>query len=64
MIHTTHKPKAYMNDVYKPLVFCSLCGREEDEGLDQPCTEKIYCEKVDSVHSKPLTGFVSGLPNS
>jgi len=62
MAHSTHKLKAYISD-YKRLVFCELCGREEDEGLDDPCSKKFYVERVDHIHSQRYVGFVSGLPD-
>lgn len=61
MPHHTHKLKAYTIYYYKPLVFCALCGREEDEGLEQPCSEKFYVTKVDTKPSEVNTKFVSGL---
>lgn len=38
-----------MGDVHKPTVFCDKCGKEEIDGLEQPCTEKFYAERVDTV---------------
>lgn len=63
MTHPTHKLKAYTADVHKPLVFCQLCGKEESEGLELVCTEQFYQKDVDTIHSKPYNGFVSGLPD-
>lgn len=64
MAHHSHNLKAYTGDHHKPLVFCSLCGKEESEGLDGPCSETFYEKSVDTIHSKPHSGFVSGLPDS
>lgn len=64
MPHNSHRLKAYIADFRKPHVFCELCGKEESEGLDQPCTKKFYDDSVDTIHSKPYKGFVSGLPDS
>jgi hypothetical protein len=30
------------------MVFCTKCGKEEDEGLNEPCTNKFYAKGVDS----------------
>ncbi len=64
MPHHTHKLKAYIADHFKPHVFCELCGKEESEGLEKACTKKFYVESVDTIHSKPYSEFVSGLPDS
>lgn len=61
MPHSSHKLKCYTADPKKPLVFCCLCGKEEDEGLDKPCAETFYESNkitVDTVVPK----FYSGLP--
>ena len=47
MIHPTHNLKAYTGDFNKKLVFCVNCGKEEDEGLEEPCTNKFYVKAVD-----------------
>lgn len=49
MIHSTHKLKAYMGDVNKPCVFCQKCGKEENEGLEEPCTGKFIERTVDKL---------------
>lgn len=48
MNHPTHVLKAYTGDVNRRMTFCVKCGKEEDEGLDQPCTEKFYVKSVDT----------------
>jgi hypothetical protein len=58
MPHPSHKLKAYTADVHNPLVFCSLCGKDEKEGLDYQCAETFYHKVVDN---GPLK-FQSGLP--
>ena len=40
MNHPTHKLKAYTGEPHKPLVFCEHCGKEEGEGLSEPCDKK------------------------
>jgi hypothetical protein len=63
MNHPSHKLKAYTADQFKPLVFCELCGKEETEGLSEPCTKKFYTEKVvDTITQAKYPKFVSGLP--
>lgn len=62
MTHFTHKLKAYTADPRKPLVFCCLCGKEEDEGLSEPCAETFYQMPVDIEAPKVDKKFVSGLP--
>lgn len=47
MAHPSHELKAYTADVQKRLVFCVKCGKEEDEGLNEPCSGKIYVAPVD-----------------
>ncbi len=47
MIHSTHKLKAYCGDVNRKSLFCEKCGKEEDEGLNDPCTGQFYCKPVD-----------------
>lgn len=60
MPHYTHKLKAYTADYKKPLVFCTECGKEEDEAeINQPCCKTFYVDtKIKVQHTK----FVSGLP--
>lgn len=58
MAHSTHRLKAYTADPRKPLVFCFLCGKEEDEGLNDPCAETFYQKEIDT----PKREFYSGLP--
>jgi hypothetical protein len=58
MAHSTHRLKAYMGDYKRPLVFCSLCGKEEDEGLNDSCALTFYQKTVDT----PKREFYSGLP--
>lgn len=62
MTHLTHKLKAYMADVNKPLVFCELCGKDESEDLSNPCAETFYQKPVDIIVPKVDKEFVSGLP--
>lgn len=64
MAHPSHKFKAYCGDAHKPLVFCSECGKEENETeINQPCVNAFYVEKlVDTKVERPHTKFVSGLP--
>lgn len=60
MPHPSHKFKAYCGDAHKPLVFCSECGKEENETeINQPCVNAFY---VDTKLSLAHTKFVSGLP--
>ena len=47
MIHPTHRLKAYMGDFQKKLIFCDKCGKEEDEGLEEPCANKFLVREVD-----------------
>ena len=61
MPHSTHALKAYCADAHKPLVFCELCGKEEDEGLNEPCAKTFYVENVDTKPNKTYPKFVSGL---
>lgn len=58
MIHKTHRLKAYTADPNKPLVFCSKCGKEEDEGLEELCSEKFFAKQVDTENKV----FHSALP--
>ena len=47
----------------RPLVFCELCGKEEDEAeINQPCCKTFYEKKVDTKIAPVHTKFVSGLP--
>ena len=48
MIHSTHKLKAWVGDYKKPVVFCSVCGKEEnEEAIKEPCPGKFYSDAVD-----------------
>ena len=47
MNHPSHQLKAYTGHYNKPCVFCAKCGKEEDEGLEEPCSNKFYAMKVD-----------------
>ena len=58
MDHPTHRLSAYC-DNRRRVVFCSLCGKEEDEGLEKPCAKTFYVDKIDAT---PYPEFVSGLP--
>jgi len=60
MPHPSHKLKCYTADPRKPLVFCTLCGKEEDEGLNNECTKTFY---VDTKQEAAYPKFVSGLPD-
>lgn len=48
MIHPTHSLKGYTADAHKRLTFCEKCGKEEDEGLNEPCIGNFYCKPVDT----------------
>lgn len=63
MPHFSHKLKAYTADPRKPLVFCVLCGKEEDEGLNEQCAETFYHIEVDTKKDTLYPQFVSGLPD-
>ena len=63
MAHLSHKLKAYTGDYRKPLVFCSECGKEEDEGLNDACTKTFYVKKIDIEGQTIYPPFVSGLPD-
>jgi len=64
MPHHTHKLKAYVADYRKRLIFCELCGKENDEpGLDNPCPKTFYHKEVDTRIERVHTKFVSGLPD-
>lgn len=47
MSHPSHKLKAYTAEVHKRLIFCELCGKDEEEGLEEPCANKFYAKGVD-----------------
>ena len=49
MAHYTHLLKSYAGDPGKRLVFCSKCGKEEDEGLNDPCEETFIKNAVKQV---------------
>lgn len=61
MPHPTHKLSAYCGDPHRKTVFCTECGQEESEGLEEPCTNKFYQKVVDTPKPKPYRPFVSGL---
>ena len=64
MPHPSHKLKAYTADYKKPLVFCSECGKEEDEAeINWPCNKTFYIKKVDIIITPAYRKFVSGLPD-
>jgi hypothetical protein len=62
MPHPTHRLKAYTADANRPHVFCFLCGKEEDEGLDNPCLQTFYQKDVDTTIQAKYPKFVTGLP--
>lgn len=49
MPHSSHRLKAYMADPHKPHTFCESCGREEDEGLNEPCPETFFIAEMKSI---------------
>lgn len=53
MAHLTHRLKCYTGDHNKKLVFCEMCGQEEDEaGIHEPCTEKFFKHEVQTIVDK------------
>ena len=64
MPHFSHSLKAYMGEPNKPLVFCAMCGKEENEvEINQPCAETFYVRTVDLKTEKVHPKFISGLPD-
>lgn len=53
MTHATHKLKAYTGEYNKPCVFCEKCGKEQDEGLNEPCTNEYYNQKIVDKDKEP-----------
>lgn len=52
MPRPSHTLKAYTGEWRKPLVFCESCGREEDEGLNEPCPETFFIVEMKSIVDK------------
>ena len=64
MAHASHVLKAYCANPHQPLVFCSECGKEEDEAeINWPCNKTFYIKKVDIIITPAYRKFVSGLPD-
>ncbi len=43
--HPSHKLKSWRGDVEKPMVFCVICGKEEnEEAIMEPCPGKYFHE--------------------
>jgi len=49
MEHPTHKLKAWVGDYKKSVVFCEVCGKEENETeIKEPCPGKFIVKRVDT----------------
>lgn len=49
-----HKLSTYHDDAYKPVVFCSVCGHEDNLAGPCPGAPTLDMNKFNSIFSEPI----------